>query len=359
MTRKLATLRNISDVRPIEGADAIELVIVDGWQVVAKKGDFSPGDLCVYFEVDSVLPIKPEYEFLRKGCYVKKDWIAKQYPATHPTGEGFRLKTIKLRGQISQGLVTKLPHEVSMHILANIEADNDLTEFMGVIKWDPPVPTQLAGRAKGNFPMFIRKTDQERVQNLSGKFWRENGGDPYEVTMKLDGSSCTVYYNNGQVGVCSRNFDLDLGEENQDNSFVKMANETNILSALSLWCQNEGRNIAIQGELMGPGVQGNRERFSELRYYVFDIFDIDTQSYIAEGERNVILLQLEALGCKIYSVPFVDYMVPQIHTMNELLAFAVGRSINNPIREGVVLKNLKNPNISFKIISNEYLLGEE
>lgn len=171
--RKLATIRKIADIQPIEGADAIEVATVDGWKVVVKRGEFNVGDLCVYFEIDSVLPIRPEFEFLRKGCYVKKDWLITEQ---NPTGEGFRLRTIKLLGQISQGLVIPLEtvpekgitrafrfyDENGVHHRVVSHEGEDVTDVIGVVKWDPPLPAQLSGRAKGNFPSFIPKTDQER-----------------------------------------------------------------------------------------------------------------------------------------------------------------------------------------------------
>lgn len=168
ITRKLASIRKIAEIMPIPGADKIELVQVDGWSVVAKKGDFQVGDTCVYFEIDSFLPVRPEFEFLRNGCYRE-----------HPDlGLGFRLRTVKLRGQISQGLVLPISILNNFGSLDNESAwvnengsypnveGQDLTDYIGVKKWESPIPAQLAGQVRGNFPSFIPKTDQERVQNI-------------------------------------------------------------------------------------------------------------------------------------------------------------------------------------------------
>lgn len=162
--RKLASIQRVVEIRPIDGADAIEVVRVLGWDCVAKKGEFSVGQPVVYFEIDSILPVWEKFEFLRKSCHVKKDWI--------PAGEGFRLKTIRLRGQVSQGLVIPVdtmvgsqpgmydPKDIGrLHLL---KEGDDVTELLQVVKWDPPVAAELAGQAKGNFPSFVRKTDQER-----------------------------------------------------------------------------------------------------------------------------------------------------------------------------------------------------
>ena len=156
--RKLASIQRVAEVAPIVGADKIEKVRINGWWVVTKKGEFVVGDMCVYFEVDSILPIRPQYEFLRAGCYRKADWIA--------NGEGFRLRTVRLRQQLSQGLVIPIKDVWAELIPLEFQEGVDVTEILGVTKWEPPVPTHLGGIARGNFPSFIRKTDQERC--LSG-----------------------------------------------------------------------------------------------------------------------------------------------------------------------------------------------
>jgi RNA ligase (TIGR02306 family) len=215
--RKLASIRKISDVLPIEGADNIELVKVDGWQCVTKKGEFKVDDPCVYFEIDSFLPIRPEFEFLRKSSYKKMG-----------DKEGFRLKTIRLRGQISQGLALQIrsvfPDAIPSWTTIMLRyKEGDVTEVLGVIKYDPPIPAQLAGICKGNFPSFIRKTDQERVQNIWDKI--KDSKESFEVAVKLDGTSCTYYLNDGVFGVCSRNLELI---ETEGNTLWRLARELRI-----------------------------------------------------------------------------------------------------------------------------------
>jgi len=346
--RKLASIRQISEIKVHPNADAIELAMVDGWQCVVKKGEFIPGDVVVYFEVDSVLPVREEYEFLRKGCYRKADWL--------PEGEGFRLRTIKLRGEYSQGL---LLHLGSIDVPWQNEHKTpgvDVTEFLGVVKWDPPLPACLSGQAKGNFPAFIPKTDQERAQNITREIASAAAaGDRFEATIKLDGSSCTMFFNEGEVGVCSRNLQLKDNEENADNTFVRLFNETGIKAFLN----QLGINIAIQGELMGPGIQGNREGFNEVRFFVYDGYDIDAQEYLLpEAREQFFDTIMIPSGVKAYHVPviFKDAVLPP--TVDELLEWAEGPSIKNPIREGLVFKHCKG-GFSFKVISNKFLLGEE
>jgi len=202
MERKLASVQKIREIRPIEGADAIELAIINSWQVVvAKNVGHKVDDFVVYCEIDSFLPIREEFEFLRKSSHKKMG-----------DQEGFRLKTIKLRGEVSQGLV------VPIHVLPLLEMvheGQDVTEMLGIVKYEPPVPAQLAGKAKGYFPGFIRKTDEERVQNLTKEYeeWKITGSHKFYATEKLDGSSSTFYVRDGDFGVCSRNLELaDPGE---------------------------------------------------------------------------------------------------------------------------------------------------
>lgn len=359
-SRKLATIRRVADIRPIEGADAIECVVVDGWQVVAKKGEFTVGDLCVYFEIDSVLPIREEFEFLRKGCYVKKSWLTSE---SNLQGEGFRLKTIKLRGQISQGLA--LPLSTFMVELADsLEFDKrskfvegiNVTNEMGVVKWDPPIPAQLAGRVRGNFPTFIPKTDQERIQNIKPQILQKYANDDFEVTMKLDGSSMTVYHYNERVGVCSRNLDLDW-ENSPDTTFAQVFIETGLKSVLL----SMKRNIAIQGELMGPGIQGNPENLTKPMFFVFDMYDIDESRYLTMHEREKLFYMLTRHGgIPIAHCPLVGEPIKaaQLST-SQLLEMAEGPSLHAKNREGLVFKSIQHPEFSFKAISNKWLLKNE
>lgn len=343
MERKLASIRRINQIMEHPNADALELAIVDGWQCVVAKGKHSAGELVVYFEVDSVLPPLPEYEFLRKSCYIKRDWLT--------LGEGFRIKTIKLRREISQGLVM-FPEEVGLS--RNVVIGDDVTEYLQVGKYDPPVPAQLAGKMKGNFPEFIIKTDQDRMQNCFGRILcklRANElEDSWEMTTKLEGSSMTIYRKDGEFGVCSRNIDLKL-EENRGNAFVEMFYELFENSAL----KDMPDNTAIQGELMGPGIQGNIEKFIYNKFFVFDVFDIDTQRYYTPLARRTLVSEL-----LLAHVPILANEVELVELKGKhLLEMADGPSINAKLREGIVFKNRYDPSVSFKVISNKYLLKQK
>jgi RNA ligase (TIGR02306 family) len=350
--RKLASIRRIAEIKPIEGADAIEAVRVDGWWCVSKKGEFKVDDMCVYFEVDSFLPVRPEFEFLRKACF----------KSTQHLGDGFRLKTIKLRGQISQGLVLPvtvldsfgdLPpnHIVNDVIDIPFMEGADCTDLIGVKKWEVPLSPQLAGKAKGNFPSFIRKTDQERIQNCYGSLLRTHKDATFEATLKLDGSSMTVYFKDGQFGVCSRNLELI---ETEDNTFWKVARKLKLEEAL----RSYGKNIALQGELMGPGIQGNREQLPDHDFYLFDVWNIDGQDYLSPMEMSDVVYDLESYDVNIKTVPNLGQCVPLSLSLDQLIEASAVKSLNHDVAEGIVYRAMDGTT-SFKVINNKFLLQEK
>lgn len=397
--RKLASIQRIEEVRDIENADAIQAYRVLGWWVVDKKDAHKVGDLVVYLSLDSWVPheLAP---FLSKG----------QEPRVYNGVKGERLRTIKLRGQVSQGLLLPLipsPHDtlkegsylqvrrnanspfvvnvdnftvakyvelgdkVNLNCNIFVEEGEDVTEILGIQKWEAPIPAQLQGQAAGMFPTsLIPKTDQERIQNCFGdiqkrakrftteKVWNaetqtleehpvvvsEDFKEPtYEVTMKLDGSSCTIFRWEGELRVCSRNLELKINEENKDNTFVAMALKIG---------DKIPNGLAVQGEVMGPGVQGNREGFKEHRFFVFDIFDITKHEYLAPGERRSIC---HMIGLEHVPLQGASWKAPD--SVEEGLALAEGPSINHKIREGLVWKCNQDPSFSFKTISNKFLLA--
>lgn len=333
--RKLVTVREISEIRPIPDADAIVCAVVDGWTVVTKKGEFKPGDLCVFFEIDSFLPESDfRYHFL---MHSKITWNGHV---------GARLKTIRLRKQLSQGLALPLAAfpEVAQ-IYNDIPSDQDFTDMLDVLKWEPVIPANLAGTIRGNFPTVVPKTDQERIQNI----WRYIDHDEvYELTTKLEGSSMTVANIDGDIHVCSRNLSIKLDDEG--NAFIRTAKQT----AIDVVSKYE--NIVLQGELMGPGVQGNIEGLTELDFYVFDIYDIKQGRYLNPTERIDLMLTDDFSGLK--HVPIIGYHSLNqlgLDTMDKVLDYADGPSIAAKYREGVVFKSMSR-GFSWKAISNKYLL---
>lgn len=335
MERKLASIQVIKEIVPIEGADAIELAVVNGWKVVvAKTAEHRAGDHVVYCEIDSFLPIREEFEFLRKSSYKKMG-----------DQEGFRLRTIKLRGQVSQGLI--LPMSIFGDFSWTAYEGLDVTERLGIVKYEPPIPAELAGKVKGLFPSFLRKTDEERIQNLSAEYEKMKE-QSYYVTEKLDGSSATYYYKDGEFGVCSRNLEL---LETEDNTFWKVARSLDLENKL----RNFGRNVCLQGELVGEGIQGNPYRIKGQTVKFFNAYDIDRCEYYDMLSLSTIVDML-----KLEMVPMLNTNYELPPTIEVLLNEADGKSRLNESadREGLVIRS-HDMKTSFKAISNKFLLKED
>jgi RNA ligase (TIGR02306 family) len=339
LTRKLATIRKVDRVSPIEGANNIELAHVGGWKCVVKKGEFKEGDLCVYFEIDSFLPEDPRFEFLRKSCFKEVN------------GErGFRIRTIKLRGQISQGLA--LPLSDFPEIKDHKEGD-DITEILRVKKYEPPIPVALAGDIYGVFPThLVPKTDQERAENLVSEILDKKHLE-FEVTRKMDGTSCTIYKYNGHFGVCSRNYELKNSDTKKPVYWI-VAERYRLSDLLP-----EG--FAIQGEVVGRGIQGNSEGLNDIDLYVFDVYDIKENRYLAPEERYKFVKDISAKHVPIIYESFVLslYLNLGADIISELRKVANCKTLCGKIGEGVVFKSSTRDRFSFKVINPEYLLREE
>lgn len=327
--RKLVSIRKIDGILPHDNADMLEIAVVGGWQVIIKKDSFNPGDLACFFEVDSFLPIKPEYEFLRKGCYKKM-----------PDGsEGFRLKTMKLRGVLSQGLL--LPLSIIPPTAAVREGD-DVTLLLEVTKYEKPIPAELGGEVLGAMPESIPKTDEERIQNLDPSMYANKA---LSATEKLDGTSVTFYLKDGThgvFGVCGRNWEY---KETENNSYWRAARQYELEAKL----KRLDRSIALQGELIGHGIQGNYYRLAKIEVYFFTAYDIATRRRLPRSEFVALMDKLELKRVPDIEIKSTDY-----------LEEANGMSTLNPAveREGLVFRDEENT-ISFKAISNLYLLKNE
>lgn len=370
MTRKLVSIQRIHRIDPIAKADAIECVTIHGWELVAKKGEFAVGDLCCFFEIDSFLPEDPRYEFL-------KDL------KNHQGRKGYRLKTIRLRGQISQGLA--LPLRMFPEITNPIEFD-EVTDLLNVIKYDNSIaqsdnkPGLKAGSTAGKFPHFIPKTDQERIQNLSDWFTRYSDVE-WEETLKLDGSSCTMYniekppslwqrirgffglpVISNHFGVCSRNLEIKRSD-NYVKTFTNSDKESTYQSS-DFWhvayLYNVERHLptgyAIQGELIGPRIQANHEKVEDLDFFIFDVYDILNSRYLTPLERSDFVSTYLPL---MKHVPVLNTTVRIFEVcpdVKSLLIRVQGQSMNpGTISEGRVYKSLDGTK-SFKCINNDFLL---
>jgi RNA ligase (TIGR02306 family) len=334
-----------------------------------ERGQYEVGETVIYCEIDSYLPIREEFEFLRKSSYLKME----------DGKEGFRLKTMKLRGQISQGLILKLdllnhcdvtpdgePLVVGFqsregnrtYTLGNgngihlkLTPGTDVSEYLKITKYEKPIPKELEGMVHGYIDGRIKKTDEERIQNLTQDY-EEMKQYAYFESEKLDGESFTAFVLDERFGVCTRQLDLILPEEYSDKlpNHLKYALKNDLEKKVRLF----GKNIALQGELIGPGIKKNKYNLEELELHLFNIFDIDAHAYYS---KDALINIAEELDMKVAPVMYNKITLPD--TVEELLKMVEGKSyLNNKTeREGSVFVSINSPErISFKVISNKYLL---
>lgn len=347
--RKLASIQTITLTEPIPNADAIERLKIMGWWVVAKKGEYRAGDRVIYCEIDSLLPERPEYEFLRASCFKP----AIQEGEVILQRAGFRIKTIKLRGQVSQGIcfpVSIIPSG------ASLEVGTDVTDLLEIIKYEPPVPVGMGGRVKGAFPAFLPKTDETRIQVLEPLLDRYRGVTFY-MTEKLDGSSMTAFLREGEFGLCSRNQWLD--ETDDSNVMVRLARVLDLPGKLAQIQQRFGFQPAIQGEVIGPGIQKNKYKLTQVDLRIFNLLDIGQYRLV---DRPLFLEALSSVG--LTGVPELGEIVLD-HTIDQLVELSVGKSVleQGAQREGIVFRPVSEQfdqdvggRLSFKVINPQFLL---
>lgn len=339
MPRKLASVQSIKYIRPIDGADNIETVGILGWECVSKKSEFKQGDICVYLEIDSMLPIEERYEFLRKSSF-------------NSELNKFRLRTVKLRKQLSQGLA--LP--ISLFPEAqDLPEGTDLTDILGIEKYEPPVPAQIAGEVR-SFSWPISKTDEVRIQqNDEYGFIEELTGKPYYISLKLDGTSCSFMIDpkDGEYHVCGRNYSY---KRSQDHSFWRVSEKYNLEEKL----RSLDQKVALQGEVVGPGIQKNKMGLKFADFYVFSVVDIGSGRKFHIDDS---LALTSRLGLNF--VPILESGDSFSYDSDVLLEMAKGKyarhfpeAKESQEREGIVIRS-KCGSISFKAISNDFLLKGE
>jgi hypothetical protein len=372
--RKLATIQKVISIDPIPNADQIERATILGWEVVVKKGELKAEDMVVYCEIDSVLPDLPEFEFLRQSK--------------------FRIRTIRLRGQISQGIA--FPLSILNGKKFKVEEDYDVTELLGITKYEPHQQTTKEGRQQRDkfvfpdwFPVFLRrflvkklpvlanwicrilphttiaktwpsffpKTDETRVQVLQCVLSKYVGTKCY-VTEKVDGSSISVYKKGKDFGVCSRNLDI---KKDPSNKFWKVVIDANIEQKLN----RISGDIVLQGELLGEGVQGNKYKLKGTAIWWYNAWNVKERKYYSYLELVAIL---DELGLPI--VPVLNYNYELSAIIPDLVEMSKGYSVINPqiLREGIVIrplietidfefiKRLPSGRISFKAVNPLFLL---
>jgi RNA ligase (TIGR02306 family) len=327
--RKLAQVAKILSIAPIEGADNIELVQVLGWRCIAKKGEFKPDDLCIYFELDSLLPTdNPAFAFMEK--------------------KGWRVKTMRLGkfNVVSQGLALPLTSFPNLSI--DLQEGDDVAEILGIKKWEPEESgLHIGGKPRGNFPSFVPKTDQTRIQAMPNLLDAMRHSRCV-VTLKCDGSSATFAHFNGDYHVCSRNLSM---LNDADNKWWQLSTKYDLEQKL----RSKG-NFALQGEVVGPGIQKNRMKLGEHQLFAFDVYDIDRARYLDYADFIEFCSDLN-----IPTVPILNDNLIINHSVDDLLAMAKGEYDGGHPREGLVIKEFISHNpawspTSFKVINNDYLL---
>jgi RNA ligase (TIGR02306 family) len=378
--RSLARVVAIDELVAIEGADRIELAIVGGWQVVVQKGLYVVGSKAIYFEVDSLLNTE-------KPCFNSLATLSSKLLHNIDGVTYARIKTMKLRKQLSQGFCVPLSEA---GVGADTPVDTDVTKLLGVLKYEKTEEKEMnnnggtgvkSGTTALGFPKFVPKTDQTRVQNITHMYNKAvEQGEEFEESFKLDGSSLTAFVRDGVAGVASRNVGFRVEAETRglvatirrfvslcrtrgfrgakwervipadDNQFTQIVNEQKLIEAI----RRDGRNLAIQGELVGPSIQKNFEGVDKNTFYCYDVFLIDEQRYMLPAERVQFCLDQRVLH-----VP-INYTGPlKASTVADAIVRADGPSgLNGKYREGFVYKSTTR-DFSFKVISNAYLLKEE
>ena len=353
---KLASVQKIEKLTPIEGADKIETATVLGWEIVVKKGEFNEGDLCSYIQIDTIVPELPEYEFLRE--------------------RKFRVRSIKLRKQISQGLIVPLPK-------GNWKEGDDLTDILGIKKYEKPdnnperyekprMPKvwykkwlylfkynflykafpKLQRSSRSPFPKhLVSITDEERIQNIP-KVLEQYKGKSFVVSYKLDGSSITIIHSKvlgkSKFRICSRKFEL----HDKKNDWYKVFTDTQFSDEIiKLVKYYKTDDIIVQGEAIGK-FNGNHHNLQKEQIRLFNIYVNGKR--INQREFINVCLANNIPHCPLYKEIVLDHTLPEILKISEIKDV-----LNSSVEvEGLVWRCVDD-NMSFKVINNNYLLKHE
>ena len=356
--RKLASIAKIKSSVPVKDTDRLNVTRMEGkgWNVITGRGEFAPGDLVVYFEIDSCLPIEDRYEFLRDRClknYREGQEIIKQV---------FRIRSMKLRGIYSQGLILPLS---SFPEIKDPKEGDDVTELLqvelfGDLEQRLNPSYHLSGEMMGDFPAWLEKTDEERIQNLSDLF--ENEGvrhTKFEVTEKYDGASGTFVYapefSPDPFFVCSRNIRL---KDTDDNVFWTISRKYGLKEKMQGLYADKGVSYAIQGEVVGPGINSNRDKYEAVDFFVFRIKNVTENRWLTPDERYTLCAELGLRHVRIIEKSMAVFET--IHSVEEILdyveSYSDGKTERGHLREGMVFKSLPAGSLSFKAVSNKYLM---
>ena len=345
--RKLASIQRIWNIESIEGADKIELASVLGWKCVVNKGQFKDKDLAVYFEVDSFLPLRDEFNFLRSSSYRNSQIL----------GEGYKLRTMKFKGQISQGLL--LPISLFKEIGNNVKLGDDVTKLLNIRKWEIEERVTTGGTIKGLLPRDIPHTDETRVQAEPGLI-DEFKDIEYYISSKMDGSSHSIGIDDEGVHVTGHNYEY---KDDDLSDFFVYAKKNGYIDRILEYYKNKNLTLlTIQGEFCGPGIQANPIKLFKPEWYVFTI---------RENGQRVCLKRMieicEELGLKTVPIEEVGYDLPSKYpNVESLLQRAEGKYETGSTKEGIVIRptepkysEIISSSLSMKVVSNSYLLRKK
>ena len=344
--RKLASIQKIIDITPIEEADKIELAKVLGWQCVVNKGQFKAGDFAVYFEIDSFLPIRPEFEFLRANCYKN----------TNIMGEGFRLKTMKFKGEVSQGLLLPITTFPELDP-CNLDIGSDVTEQLGVKKWEIEERATTGGTIIGQLPFDVPHTDETRVQ-AEPELINDFKGLPFYISTKMDGSSHSISIDKDGFHVTGHNYEY---KDDGTSGFYQLIKREDIETRMRDYmnANSDINTLTIQGEFCAPGIQQNRLKLIKPAWFVFTIR--------INGERVGLNKMLEICNIlNLATVPIEEVgedLPSKYPTVEALLERADGEYPNGGKKEGIVIRPVDpvfnkriSAALSMKVVNNKYLL---
>jgi len=359
--RSLAHIERIVDINPIPDADRIEVAQVLGWEVVIQKGLYNIGDLICFIEVDSLLPKLPQFSFMES--------------------RGYKVKTIKLRGQVSQGLIISLRdyYDITNDKDTLVELGKDVTKILGIVKYEKPIEEEQynkkkhsgfsfmrfkwyrklkKGSYKSSFPKNAKKTDESRIQN-NPRILIDKKDYIVECTEKIDGQSFTA------TTKPKKFLGITYGLE-----FIVASRNRRVHDKKSLFWQTVYKynleeillshpGMVIQGEQIGTKIQGNKYKLQDFNSPQLYIFNIEYKG------RTFVYEEIEAF-CELYDlnvVPFLglEFVSSIGSTVNDYVEYSKGVSkLENVQREGVVFKNIdlvaNRKGFSFKAINPDFLL---
>ena len=387
--RKLASIQKVWKLSSIEGADRIELAHILGWQCVVNKGKFKEGDLCVYFEIDSFLPVRPEFEFLRPSSYKSSPIL----------GEGFRLRTMKFCGEISQGLAMSLeevgilfkdngdnrqdirdyvfrnPDGTEIEMIENVKnaafyqaialEGMDVSNLLGVIEWEIPERAASDGTIIGEAKKYIPVTEETRIQSAAGLL-ESFSGLKYYITTKLDGTSNSVCVDSeGVFRVFGHNYEY---KDDGNSRFYSWVKEHKIEDLVRGYMKKKHLTaMTVQGEFCGEGIQKNRLKLSSPNWYFFTVVEDGNRAGLEEMTRFADFCRDQGADLEMVPVEETGEDLPAEYRTEEALLERAAEDRTGIYKggqpEGIVIRpvvpvysGIVGGDLSMKVVNNKYLL---